>query len=283
MTDFPLPGAATPVVVAPAPGHGPQFWTGAPSAVLDGDTIVLGYRTRNGPDTTDETVIAVSDDGERYETVLVLAAGPLRRAVDRAPGARAHRGRLAAVGELRHAEHEALVHRGHGGADARGAGRRGDHRGLRGRRGHRRQGPDHPPHRRRVGRVDLLPPARRAGRRGPHEHARTRPARTAGRGTGTAPCWRARPAPGPSAARGSPPCCPTAAPRTTPARARRRTGSSAPASRAGTASASRHRASRSRTCATSRSCRCPAARYRIWYEARLEDESHELRTELIAP
>ena len=72
MTDFPLPGAATPVVVAPAPGHGPQFWTGAPSAVLDGDTIVLGYRTRNGPDTTDETVIAVSDDGEHYETVLVL-------------------------------------------------------------------------------------------------------------------------------------------------------------------------------------------------------------------
>ena len=63
MTDFPLPGAATPVVVAPAPGHGPQFWTGAPSAVLDGD---------NGPDTTDETVIAVSDDGEHYETVLVL-------------------------------------------------------------------------------------------------------------------------------------------------------------------------------------------------------------------
>jgi hypothetical protein len=72
MTEFPLPGAATPVVVAPAPGRGPQFWTGAPSAVLDGDTFVLGYRTRNGPNTTDETVIAVSDDGERYETVLVL-------------------------------------------------------------------------------------------------------------------------------------------------------------------------------------------------------------------
>ena len=27
----------------------------------------------------------------------------------------------------------------------------------------------------------------------------------------------------------------------------------------------------------------PGGGYRIWYEARLEDESHELRTELIAP
>ncbi len=132
MTDFPLPGAATPVVVAPAPGRGPQFWTGAPSAVLDGDTIVLGYRTRNGPDTTDETVIAVSDDGEHYETVLVLPQDHFGAQWTERPGARAHRGRLAAVGELRHAEHEALVHRGHGGADARGAGRRGDHRGVRG-------------------------------------------------------------------------------------------------------------------------------------------------------
>src|SRR5688500_4756385 len=122
MTDFPLPGAATPVVVAPAPGRGPQFWTGAPSAVLDGDTIVLGYRTRTGPDTADETVIAVSDDGERYETVLVLP--------------QEHFG-------AQWTERPAL--------------------------------------------------------------ARTE--------TGWGPCWRARPAPGRSAARGSPPCYPTAAPR----------------------------------------------------------------------
>jgi hypothetical protein len=70
---FPLPGSAEAVVAAPAPGRGPQFWAGAPSAVLDTDgTIVVGYRVRNGPDTTDETVVARSSDGERLETVLVL-------------------------------------------------------------------------------------------------------------------------------------------------------------------------------------------------------------------
>lgn len=70
---FPLPGSAQAVVAAPAPGRGPQSWAGAPSAVLDTDgTIVVGYRVRNGPDTTDETVIARSRDGERLETVLVL-------------------------------------------------------------------------------------------------------------------------------------------------------------------------------------------------------------------
>jgi hypothetical protein len=70
---FPLPGSADAVVAAPAPGTGPQFWAGAPSAVLDADgTIVVGYRVRNGPDTTDETVVARSRDGERLETVLVL-------------------------------------------------------------------------------------------------------------------------------------------------------------------------------------------------------------------
>jgi len=74
MTDFPLPGSTPATVAAPAPGEGPQFWAGAPCAVLDSDgTIVVGYRVRNGPDTTDETVIARSvDGGETLETVLVL-------------------------------------------------------------------------------------------------------------------------------------------------------------------------------------------------------------------
>src|SRR5262245_42663361 len=71
MSDFPLPGSAPAVVAAPAPGNGPQFWAGAPCAVLDDDgTIIVGYRVRNGPDTSDQTVIARSDDGERLQTVL---------------------------------------------------------------------------------------------------------------------------------------------------------------------------------------------------------------------
>jgi hypothetical protein len=73
MDTFPLPGSGPSAVVAPAPGNGPQFWTGAPSAVFDADgSIVLGYRVRNGPDTVDETVVARSLDGERYETVFSL-------------------------------------------------------------------------------------------------------------------------------------------------------------------------------------------------------------------
>jgi hypothetical protein len=73
MDSFPLPGAAPASVVAPAPGRGLQFWTGAPSAAFDDDgAIVLGYRVRNGPDTIDETVVARSADGERYETVFSL-------------------------------------------------------------------------------------------------------------------------------------------------------------------------------------------------------------------
>ena len=73
MDSFPLPGTAPAAVVAPAPGRGPQFWTGAPSAVLDDDgAIVLGYRVRNGPDTVDETVVARSADGEAYTTIFAL-------------------------------------------------------------------------------------------------------------------------------------------------------------------------------------------------------------------
>jgi hypothetical protein len=73
MDTFPLPGSAPATVVAPASGNGPQFWTGAPSAVLDADgSIVIGYRVRNGPDTIDETVVARSVDGESYETVFSL-------------------------------------------------------------------------------------------------------------------------------------------------------------------------------------------------------------------
>jgi len=73
LDDFPLPGNADAVVVAQAPGRGPQFWAGAPAAALDDDgSFVLGYRVRYGEGGGDEVVIARSDDGERYATVLTL-------------------------------------------------------------------------------------------------------------------------------------------------------------------------------------------------------------------
>ncbi len=73
MKSFPLPGSAPAVVAAEAPGAGPQFWAGAPCAVLDEDgTYVVGYRVRKGPDSVDQTVIARSDDGEQLTTVLTL-------------------------------------------------------------------------------------------------------------------------------------------------------------------------------------------------------------------
>jgi hypothetical protein len=76
LDDFPLPGQADAVVVAEAPGRGPQYWAGAPSAALDeaGD-VVLGYRVRSGADGGDAVVIARSADGERFDEVLTLRPG----------------------------------------------------------------------------------------------------------------------------------------------------------------------------------------------------------------
>ena len=71
--DFPLPGAGDPVVAIPAPGKGSGWWAGAPAAVLDADNaILLAYRTRNGHDGHDETVVARSADGETYEPLVTL-------------------------------------------------------------------------------------------------------------------------------------------------------------------------------------------------------------------
>jgi hypothetical protein len=73
MVEFPLPGTAEPVVAAPAPGAGPGYWAGAPSAALDEDgTFVIAYRVRNGHDGNDQTVVARSEDGERLTTVGTL-------------------------------------------------------------------------------------------------------------------------------------------------------------------------------------------------------------------
>jgi hypothetical protein len=72
---FPLPTGPGAVAVAP-PAPGAQNWAGAPSAALDDDgSILLAYRVRwAGPD--DANVIARSTDGERYKPVVTLDKTP---------------------------------------------------------------------------------------------------------------------------------------------------------------------------------------------------------------
>lgn len=70
MKPFPIPGAAPYVLVAEAPGGGPHKWAGAPSAVRHDDgSFTLAYRVR---DNGDGLVIARSDDGEHFETVVSI-------------------------------------------------------------------------------------------------------------------------------------------------------------------------------------------------------------------
>ncbi|MGD0311812.1 MAG: hypothetical protein ABSC90_05065 [Acidimicrobiales bacterium] len=62
-------------VVVPPPGDGPGYWAGAPSAVLCEDgTLWLAYRLRRplGVGRGYANVVARSDDGEHFETVVVL-------------------------------------------------------------------------------------------------------------------------------------------------------------------------------------------------------------------
>jgi hypothetical protein len=72
---FPLPGTADAVVAVPAPGKGPGSWAGSSSAALDEDgTFVIAYRVRHGhgPENPVETVVARSEDGERLTPVATL-------------------------------------------------------------------------------------------------------------------------------------------------------------------------------------------------------------------
>ena len=92
---FPLPDPARAVVAVQAPGLGAGYWAGAPNAVLDEDgTFVVAYRVRNGHDGNDATVVARSVDGERFETVATLdeayfgAQGVERPALVRLEGGR---------------------------------------------------------------------------------------------------------------------------------------------------------------------------------------------------
>lgn len=70
---FPLPGAGQAAVAVPAPGPGPGWWAGASSAVEDEDgSFVVAYRVRTGHAGRGSTVVARSVDGERLETVAEL-------------------------------------------------------------------------------------------------------------------------------------------------------------------------------------------------------------------
>jgi hypothetical protein len=64
-------------VVVPAPGSGPGYWAGAPSAVRTDAGIYLAYRLRRPVDEGRgyAIVVARSADGERFETVLQLDKG----------------------------------------------------------------------------------------------------------------------------------------------------------------------------------------------------------------
>ncbi|MFL6126850.1 hypothetical protein [Actinophytocola sp.] len=59
-------------VAVAAPGRGPQQWAGAPSAVLDADgSVVMAYRVRGD---RDRNVLARSADGVHFTTVATVEA-----------------------------------------------------------------------------------------------------------------------------------------------------------------------------------------------------------------
>jgi hypothetical protein len=73
MTDRSLPGSAAAVVAAPAPGTGVGYWAGSSSAAFDDDgTFVIAYRVRTGEHGRGSNVIARSEDGERLTTVATI-------------------------------------------------------------------------------------------------------------------------------------------------------------------------------------------------------------------
>jgi hypothetical protein len=73
MNEFPLPGSAPSVVAAPAPGAGVGWWAGASSAAMDDEGgFVIAYRVRTGAAGRGSTVVARSTDGETLTTVATL-------------------------------------------------------------------------------------------------------------------------------------------------------------------------------------------------------------------
>jgi hypothetical protein len=73
MAEFPLPGSARSYLAAPAPGTGPQHWAGSSSARLDDDgSFVVAYRLRVPANDYAATVVGRSEDGANLETVVTL-------------------------------------------------------------------------------------------------------------------------------------------------------------------------------------------------------------------
>ena len=73
MRDFPLPGSAPAVVAAAAPGNGVGWWAGSAHAALDTDgTYVIAYRVRMGAKGRGSNVVARSEDGETLTTVCTI-------------------------------------------------------------------------------------------------------------------------------------------------------------------------------------------------------------------
>jgi hypothetical protein len=70
---FPLPGGGQGSVAAPAPGAGPHHWAGSSSAALDDDgSFVVAYRVRITAEDYAATVVGRSEDGANLETVVTL-------------------------------------------------------------------------------------------------------------------------------------------------------------------------------------------------------------------
>jgi hypothetical protein len=73
VTGFPLPGTARAVVAVEPPGTGLGYWAGSSSAALDDDgSFVVAYRVRTGHQGRGSTVVARSDEGEQFTTVATL-------------------------------------------------------------------------------------------------------------------------------------------------------------------------------------------------------------------
>src|SRR5438876_984456 len=76
----PLPGSAEAVVAVPAPGAGRGYWAGSSSAALDDDgTFVIAYRVRAGERGRGSSVVARSEDGERFSRRPLPGRPPDRR------------------------------------------------------------------------------------------------------------------------------------------------------------------------------------------------------------
>jgi hypothetical protein len=73
MDDFPLPGGGSAEVAVGAPGTGIGWWAGASSAARDDDgSFVIAHRVRTGAAGRGSTVVARSPDGVHLTTVATL-------------------------------------------------------------------------------------------------------------------------------------------------------------------------------------------------------------------